>query len=287
MTNSIDETYLLGLVRGALEEDRTEDDITVSSLCIGDAPIRATIQAGADGVICGLQVVPVVYAEVDPRVNVELASADGDRIVRGQVVARIDGPAGALLAGERVTLNFVGHLSGIASLTARYVAAIGGNKTRILDTRKTTPLLRDLEKYAVRTGGALNHRRDLSAMVLVKENHVRALGGGAPLISRVNEIASGVFVEVEVDSIDLLRSVVAARVDRIMLDNFTPAQVVEAVGIVRVEREKGRSIELEVSGSVTLETISDYAVDGIDFISVGALTHSAPALALSMEVDLP
>lgn len=289
MVSSIEQPFdnneVQQLIRGALQEDRAAADVTVSSLGIGDNSVRATIAAGGDGVICALPIVGLVYHELAPTVNVQLYAGDGDVVVAGKIVAKIEGPANAVLSGERVALNIVGHLSGVATLAAAYVAAVRGRKTVILDTRKTTPLLRDLEKYAVRMGGAQNHRRDLSSMVLVKENHFRALGGSASLLSKLAAVPGDVFVEVEVDTLDLLREVLPSRVDRIMLDNFVPDQVREAVAMVRKERDQGRVLELEVSGGVTLDTVADYAIDGVDFISVGALTHSSSALPLSMQVE--
>jgi nicotinate-nucleotide pyrophosphorylase (carboxylating) len=194
-----------------------------------------------------------------------------------------------VLGAERVALNFLQRLTGVATLTSRFVARVAGSSVTILDTRKTTPLWRDLEKYAVRCGGAQNHRRDLKSMVLIKENHIRAMGGPRVLVDALRRAASGTdrpFIEVEVDSPELLEQVLGVRVDRVMLDNFPPQAVRAAVErINRHRRSHARAaLEVEVSGGVTLDTIQSYAIPGVDFVSVGALTHSAPALPMSLEV---
>jgi nicotinate-nucleotide pyrophosphorylase (carboxylating) len=197
----------------------------------------------------------------------------------------LHGRAASVVSSERTALNFLQRLCGIATHAARFVHAVEGTGVVILDTRKTTPLWRELEKYAVRCGGAQNHRRDLHAMVLIKDNHIRAMGGRDELLRRLACGDRPGFVEVEVDSLDFLRALLGARVDRIMLDNFTPAGVAGALTLVRAHRAShpGR-LEIEVSGGVTLENVRDYAQPGVDFISVGALTHSAPAAAMSLEV---
>jgi nicotinate-nucleotide pyrophosphorylase (carboxylating) len=214
--------------------------------------------------------------------------ADGDKCREGKTVLSIEGPAKSILSAERVALNFLQRLSGVATMAAKFVEKVSGTGVTILDTRKTTPLWRDLEKYAVRCGGAQNHRRDLRSQVLVKENHVRVLGGPDALIARLKEVGKpqDLFVEVEVDSHDFLRKLLGSPIDRVMLDNFSPEQVREALETsAEYKREKGpASLEVEVSGGITLENITRFAVDGVDYISVGALTHSAPALAMSLEL---
>jgi nicotinate-nucleotide pyrophosphorylase (carboxylating) len=214
--------------------------------------------------------------------------ADGDRCVDGENVLSVEGPAKAILAAERVALNFLYRLSGVATLAAEFVEKVSGTGVTILDTRKTTPLWRDLEKYAVRCGGAQNHRRDLRSQVLVKENHVSVLGGPDALIARLKDVGKPQdrFVEVEVDSQEFLAKLLGAPIDRVMLDNFTPDQVRAALAtIAEYKREhEDFALEVEVSGGVTLENISNFAMEGVDYISVGALTHSAPALSMSLEV---
>jgi nicotinate-nucleotide pyrophosphorylase (carboxylating) len=200
----------------------------------------------------------------------------------------LEGPAASILRGERTALNFLQRLCGVATYAARFVDAVRGTGVVILDTRKTTPLWRELEKYAVRCGGASNHRRDLGAMILVKDNHVRAIGGRAALLAHIARAPGASFVEVEVDSLDflseLLDSPAREKINRVMLDNFTPEQVTEALTHIAERRARGVRIEVEVSGGVALESVRAYAQPGVDFISVGALTHSAVAAPMSLEL---
>jgi nicotinate-nucleotide pyrophosphorylase (carboxylating) len=275
-------------VDAALEEDGARADATIELVGIGDNWIEADVIAGGDGVVCGVDVARESFHQMDRAVDFDDRLVDGDPCGDGEIVFTLAGPARAIIAAERVALNFLQQLSGIATLAAAFVARVEGTGVTILDTRKTTPLLRDLEKYAVRCGGAKNHRRDLRAMVLVKENHVRAVGGPEALIARLEEKESpeGMFVEVEVDSVGFLRKLLGAPVDRVMLDNFTPKRVREALRIIDnfKRTHSGAEVEVEVSGGLTLDNVDAYALDGVDFISVGALTHSAPALPMSLEV---
>jgi len=274
------------LVRDALAEDRAGADATSAFLALPDTPSRADIITDGDTVLCGVDVAAEVFGQVDASVTFAPQLEDGARAAAGAVVARLRGPAPSLVAGERVALNFLQRLSGVATLTARFVAAVGDTGVVILDTRKTTPLLRELEKYAVRCGGGQNHRRDLGAMVLVKENHVRALGGREALLARLRAPRRGGFVEVEVDSLPLLDAVLEAGVDRVMLDNFAPEGVREALARVDAHaRTGGARPQIEVSGGITIENVRAYCLPGVDYISVGALTHSAPAAAMSMELQ--
>jgi len=276
------------MVSAALEEDGAHSDVTVEFVGVGDNPVEADVFAGNDGVVCGIQTAREVFRQMDASVSYEARVVDGDPCAAEEVVCSVSGPARSIVAAERVALNFLQRLSGISTLAAAYVAKVAGTGVTILDTRKTTPLWRDLEKYAVRCGGAHNHRRDLRSMVLVKENHIRAVGGEDAVIERLKAARrqGGPYVEVEVDSIPFLRKLLEAPIDRVMLDNFAPAQVSEALKtIVRASRlHGGGRPEVEVSGGITLENVSDYAIDGVDYVSVGALTHSAPALSMSMEV---
>jgi nicotinate-nucleotide pyrophosphorylase (carboxylating) len=273
------------IVQAALEEDSARSDATVSYLGIDDEAIAADVVAGGDGVVCGVDVAREVFRQMDVSILFDSRVQDGERCGVGGTICSVQGPASSILSSERVALNFMQRLSGIATLTAAFVARVAGTGVTILDTRKTTPLWRDLEKYAVRCGGAQNHRRDLRSMVLVKENHVRALGGEVALIERIKTAHrdKGLTVEVEVDSIGFLKRLLGASVDRVMLDNFTTAQVEEALTVLSAVPSWSR-IDVEVSGGVTLDNIASYAISGVDCISVGALTHSAPALALSLEV---
>ena len=287
MPTKPDEAMIRKIAAAALAEDGAADDVTAAFTGIGEKPLSVKLLALTSGVLCGMDVVEAVFRETDPAGRVEALLADGDQLERGTVIARISGSARGLLAGERVALNFLQRLSGVATLTARFVERVAGTGVTILDTRKTTPLLRALEKYAVLTGGGGNHRFSLSDMILIKDNHILAAGGLEPLLDRIRKTPAPVTVELEVDSLDDLEQMLGAPVDRVMLDNFTPAQVRQAVKRIRgyAHAHPGFSLEVEVSGGVTLDTVRDYAVAGVDYISVGALTHSAPSLDLSIEVE--
>jgi nicotinate-nucleotide pyrophosphorylase (carboxylating) len=263
----------------ALAEDVGRGDRT-TEWCVGaDVRAGAEIVAKAPGVIAGLDAAIEVFrragdAVMQPDVD------DGKRVRSGERVARVSGPARAILTGERTALNFLGRLSGVATLTARYVAEVSGTGARITDTRKTTPLWRELERAATRAGGAVNHRRGLDAMVLVKENHIAAAGGIAPAVERVRAANhEGLRVEVETTNLEEVREALAAGVDRIMLDNLPLPRVREAVAVIKARDPRP---EIEVSGGISLESVRGLAEAGVDFISVGALTHSAPALDLSL-----
>ncbi len=283
----IDKKEIRELVAAALAEDDANADGTTAYLEVADKPLAARIEARAGGVIAGLEVARTAFELLDPDAVFTAEVSDGDRVGAGKLVASISGRAGAILGAERVALNFLQRLSGVATLTAAYVAAVAQTRARVLDTRKTTPLLRKLEKYAVKTGGGENHRFSLSDMLLVKENHFRAVGGARKFLEIIGATKPPLEIEVEVDSIDFLIELLGAPVDRIMLDNFTPEEVARAVSIVAGFRQKNPAFQpaIEVSGGITLESIRDYAVKGVDYISVGALTHSVPALDLSLEVD--
>jgi nicotinate-nucleotide pyrophosphorylase (carboxylating) len=286
--NGPDKEKVNKLVKAALAEDGAWWDATIELAGVGEKRVRADVVAGSDGVVCGVGFADAAFRQMDESTALRSYVADGDKCAKDENVLTIEGPAKAILAAERVALNFLQRLSGVATLAARFVEKVSGTGVTILDTRKTTPLWRDLEKYAVRCGGAQNHRRDLRSHVLVKENHVRVLGGPDALIARLNQVGKlpDQFVEVEVDSQQFLRKLLGAPIDRVMLDNFTPDQVREALEtIADYKRENpGVSLEVEVSGGITLENIAQFALDGVDYISVGALTHSAPALSMSVEV---
>jgi nicotinate-nucleotide pyrophosphorylase (carboxylating) len=281
-----DESEVRRLVADALREDGAENDVTTSYLGIGGLEIAAEVVARSAGVIAGLDVARLVFEEADRKVRFVARVRDGQRVGGGDVVARVEGRASGVLAAERTALNFLQRLSGVATLTAGFVERLRGTGVVILDTRKTTPLLRRLEKYAVRVGGGGNHRFDLSDMVLVKENHLRALGGIDALRSRFEAERPPASVEVEVESVAMLRSLLGATLDRVMLDNFSPSEVAEAVAMIAEYRRlhPDFSPSLEVSGGVRLDNVRDYALPGVDYISVGALTHSPPALDMSLEV---
>jgi nicotinate-nucleotide pyrophosphorylase (carboxylating) len=273
-------------VRAALDEDAAHADATTAYLDLGTRVVEAEIRAGAPLVCSGIEVARAVFREVDPSCRFDARAADGDALPAPGPLCRLHGRASSIVSAERCALNFLQRMCGIATHASRFVQAVEGTGVVILDTRKTTPLWRELEKYAVRCGGAQNHRRDLRSMVLIKDNHVRAMGGREALLGHLARAPRPAFVEVEVDSIEFLRALVASPVDRIMLDNFTPAMVAQAMEVVRAFRAGRREArpEIEVSGGVTLENVSSYAQPGVDFISVGALTHSAPAASMSLEV---
>jgi nicotinate-nucleotide pyrophosphorylase (carboxylating) len=231
-------------------------------------------------VLAGTAVATEVFAQLDPTVTVTWAAADGDTVTAGQRLATVSGPLRSVLTGERSALNFLGHLSGIATLTRAHVdaAAAAGGRCRIRDTRKTTPGLRALEKAAVRAGGGANHRGNLSDAVLIKDNHLRHCGIGEA-VARARARWPGAVVEVECDTLDQLLEAKEAGADLALVDNMTPDEVAKAVAIA------GGALPVEVSGRVTLATVAAYAAAGADLVSVGALTHSAPALDIALDLE--
>ncbi|HID10474.1 MAG TPA: carboxylating nicotinate-nucleotide diphosphorylase, partial [Candidatus Latescibacteria bacterium] len=270
----------LRLVGLALREDVGPGDWTTLWTVPPDLRAEGAILAEEDGVVCGLRVAEMVFQEVDPVLSFSSRFRDGERVRSGDVVAVVEGPARGMLTAERTALNFLGRLSGIATLTSRYVCAVRGTKAKVLDTRKTTPGWRPLEKYAVRCGGGGNHRMGLYDMVLIKDNHIALAGGIAEAVRRVRESMGSrkLKVEVEVRTLKELEEALVSGVDRVLLDNMSPEEVREAVGLVR-----GR-VEVEASGGITLENIRKYAEAGVDYISVGTITHSARGLNVSMDV---
>ncbi|MBI1869098.1 MAG: carboxylating nicotinate-nucleotide diphosphorylase [Methylocystis sp.] len=269
-------------VRAALEEDiGRAGDITTQAIVPETAFAKAVVAAREAGVVAGLPLARAAFSIIDPAVHFEALVHDGARVTTGQVVARIEGPARAILSAERVALNFLGRLSGAASLTARYAEKIAHTKAKVCDTRKTTPLLRAFEKYAVRCGGGANHRFGLDDAILVKDNHI-AVAGGVTAALRAAKAFAGhlVKIEIEVDTLTQLREVLEEGADAVLLDNMTVAQLREAVALI-----DGKLVS-EASGGVTMETIADIAATGVDMISVGALTHSAPALDLGLDVEI-
>jgi nicotinate-nucleotide pyrophosphorylase (carboxylating) len=272
------------VVRRALEEDVGPGDWTTLWTVPEDRIATAGIVAKAIGVVAGLDVVEEVFRQVDPNLAVRTLVEEGAEVHPAVRLVSLDGPARAILTGERVALNLLQRLSGVATLARRYVETVRGTGARILDTRKTTPGLRALEKRAVRAGGAKNHRFGLHDMVLIKENHIAAAGGIAAAVARVRERnRDGLAVEVETTSLLEVEEALAAGVDRILLDNMHLSTLREAVE--RVRSFPGRRPETEASGGVSLDTVRAIAEAGVDWISVGALTHSAPALDLSLLID--
>ena len=267
------------IIRLALAEDVGRGDVTTEATVSPDAVARADILQKAPGVVCGLPVVAEVWRELDPRVRVTPVVVEGSFDDRRRVVARLDGPASAILTGERTALNFLQRLSGVASVSRRAMQLVVGSHATVIDTRKTTPGMRVLEKYAVRVGGASNHRAGLDDGMLIKENHIRAAGGISPAVRAAQRRAApGMLVEVEVTSLDELDEALAAGATLILLDNFSIDTLRAAVTHTR-----GRA-RLEASGGIHLDNLAAVAATGVDFISLGALTHSAGVLDFSLEV---
>jgi nicotinate-nucleotide pyrophosphorylase (carboxylating) len=266
-------------VRRALAEDLGDaGDITTRAAVPADAQARAVIAARKPGVVAGLDIAAAAFAAVDPAIQVNLRVADGTNVDAGALVLDLAGPARGILTAERVALNFLGHLSGVATATNDIAKVIAHTKARVCCTRKTTPGLRALEKYAVRCGGGVNHRFGLYDAVLIKDNHVAAAGGVARAVAAARQNAGHmVKIEVEVDTLDQLREALDAGADVVLLDNMTPVQLAEAVRIVG-----GRAVT-EASGSITAATAKAVAESGVDLMSVGWITHSAPCLDLGLD----
>ncbi len=258
-----------------LKEDIGQGDITTDAIVPEDHSTKAVILAKADGVVAGHGLAREVFRCLDKDIRYEEFKHDGERVIKGDAVAAIAGKSRAILTGERVALNLLQRLSGIATFTRRFVEAVAGTGVKILDTRKTSPGLRSMEKYAVRMGGGFNHRFDLSEMALIKENHIAVAGSITEAVKRVRS-RSKVPIEVEVRTMADLREAVEAGVDRIMLDNWDIASLQEAVSLIQ------KRIPIEVSGNMTVEKAREAAKTGVDFISVGALTHSFTALDMTL-----
>ena len=265
-------------IETALREDMPEGDLTSESVIRPDARSEAFFLAKEDGVLAGLDIASRVFAKIDPSVIFIERFRDGAAFRAGDKLARVKGPTIALLKGERTALNFLQHLCGVATATRRFVEAVAGTKTRILDTRKTTPGLRLLEKYAVKTGGGTNHRISLSDMVLIKDNHLRQVGSVAEAVRRArSKVRPGVRVEVEAASLLQVREALAAGADMVMLDNMPIETMNQAVTLA------GGRVPLEASGNMTIDRVRAVAETGVDYISVGALTHSARAVDISLD----
>ena len=262
----------------ALREDVGTGDITTLACVPKDAQSSGVFRVKSDGVIAGLFVVPQVFALIDESVAVTLLASDGDAVKVGDIVARISGPSRAILTGERVALNVLQHLSGVATQTAKAVAAVSGTKTRIVDTRKTTPGMRELEKYAVRMGGGANHRFGLSDGVLIKDNHIKAAGGIAAAVSAARSSAPHTLkIEVECETPEHVAEALTSGADIIMLDNMDCAQMTAAV------KQIADCALIEASGNMGERDLAEVAATGVDFISIGGLTHSVTALDISLK----
>lgn len=277
----LNKTELATLVATALEEDDAKHDITTAATVLSDRRAGCRMVARQSGVIAGLVMAREAFCQVDDAVNIRSEVEDGSRVTPGTPLMFLTGHARCLLSAERVALNFVQRLSGIASLTGRYAEAVRGTKARILDTRKTTPGWRKLERYAVRAGGGMNHRFNLGSAVLIKDNHLAAVDGDiGAAVKRAREIAPpGTRVEVECEAVAQVEAALSAAADVIMLDNMKPAELIEAVKLIA-----GRAVT-EASGGINLDTVRAVAESGVDWISVGALTHSAPALDIALDFD--
>ena len=292
------EAIALQLVKYALSEDVGTGDITSLNTIKSGVNARAVIMAKEAGVVAGLDVARITFREADAALKFRPLARDGDAVKPGTAVAQVIGDAGSVLKSERTALNFLQRLSGVASLTRRFVERVAGTGAVILDTRKTTPGLRFLEKYAVKVGGGENHRLALWDMYLVKDNHIRAAGGLTAAIDRIARTRQGdLLLEVEVESAEQLKEALRPEVDRILVDNRSVAEVRTAVAAVdawcrehppespRSHAGATRWPEIEVSGGITLDNVREYAATGVNYISVGAITHSAPALDLSLEIE--
>ena len=272
---------LRNLVRTALDEDEAFNDLTTIATVVSDRHARGQLVARGEGVICGVPLAVEAFRQLDPKVTIRVDLEDGTHVKKGSGILYLSGHARALLGAERVALNYMQRLSGIATLTARYVEAVKGTKAKILDTRKTTPGWRLLEKYAVRAGGGRNHRLSLAAAVLIKDNHLAAVDGDVALaVRRARDLApAGTKIEVECERIEQVQAAIDANADIVMFDNMHPDDMARCVELVA-----GRAIT-EASGRVRLENVRAIALAGVDWISVGSLTHSAPALDLALDFE--
>jgi nicotinate-nucleotide pyrophosphorylase (carboxylating) len=277
----LSEASIVALVQGALDEDTAFEDITTLATVLPTRRTRARLVAREAGVVSGVPLALAAFRLLDERVEIRVDSEDGAAVQRDETVLFLSGHARGLLAAERTALNFMQHLSGVASLTRRFVEVVRGTRAAIVDTRKTTPGWRRLEKYAVRCGGGVNHRSDLASAILIKDNHLAAVDGDVALaVRRAREYAPrGTPVQVEVETPEQARAAVAAGAESILLDNMRPELMRECVAIAL-----GKSIT-EASGGVHLDTVRAIAETGVDRISVGALTHSAPALNLAVDFE--
>jgi len=279
------DSSVLRLIQFALREDIGTGDITSDYSIDPSAQGAAKFLLKEEGVICGLPILPIIFRQLSDAVNIDFLVDEGSHNRANTVVATVTGPAHALLSGERTALNFIQRMSGVATKTRRYVDHIAGTSTRILDTRKTIPGWRLLDKYATAIGGAKNHRIGLYDMVMIKDNHITACGGIRNAVERiVHDMGSrpNISVEVEAQNLDDVQEILSCKgVHRVMFDNFMPALVSEGVALV-----SGR-LETEASGGITFENIRQYASTGVDYISVGAITHSAVALDISMKLVVP
>jgi len=268
------------IIERALKEDIGGGDLTAEAVIPDNPHASGRIIAKSDGILCGVDLAEVIFRQLDERLEIRKKSSDGTKVKSGDVILTIEGPSQGILAGERVALNFLGKLSGIATIAGKMVAALDDENINILDTRKTTPGLRILEKYAVTCGGAKNHRIGLYDAVLIKENHIAAAGGIELALENcmksIGEKRTNLLVEVEVRNLDELKKVLSFPIGRVMLDNFSLEEVNEAIAIIN------KRVEIEVSGNISLKTIGKYTGLAINYVSSGAITHSAPGMDFSL-----
>ena len=283
----LDPDYIYEAVERALMEDLGRGDITSRSTIRTLARGTGSFLAKQDLVLAGIEIADAVFAWFDVGMQIQSTANDGEEINAGKVFARVSGDAQALLAAERTALNFLQHLSGIATKTKTFVDTIAGTGAYIVDTRKTVPGLRTLEKYAVTCGGGRNHRMGLDDGVLIKDNHIALAGGIAEAVSRARETVGHLHkIEVETASIEQVHQALKANADIIMLDNMTPEQVQACVAVIKASASDERRALTEASGGITLENVRAYAEAGVDLISIGAITHSAPAVDISFKIKL-
>jgi nicotinate-nucleotide pyrophosphorylase (carboxylating) len=271
------------IIREALYEDIKTGDITTKAIVDETQQGVARIISRQKGVIAGTKIAEHVFKQVDPDLLVKIDYSDGDLVQENETILIVEGNTGAILQAERVALNFLAHLSGIATITSEYVSIIEGTSAKITDTRKTIPLLRAMEKEAVLSGGGVNHRMGLYDMILIKENHVHAAGGIRNAVTQtcrfISEMGLNAAVEVETRNLDEVREALTTDIDRIMLDNMTIEEIKEAVELIN------HQVQVEASGGVNRDNVRQIALCGIDYISIGALTHSAPAFDFSLLID--
>ncbi|MCK4941133.1 carboxylating nicotinate-nucleotide diphosphorylase [candidate division WOR-3 bacterium] len=268
------------IIKVALREDIGRGDITTDAVASEEDRALGILFAKEDGVLCGIDIAQMVFELLDENVDFQKQLADGNALSPGVTIAILIGKASTCLKGERTALNFLQHLSGIATLTKRFVDTTDGN-IKVLDTRKTLPGLRVMEKYAVRVGGGLNHRFGLYDMVMIKDNHIQIAGSITEAVNRVRRKKKRSFIEVEVQTLEELKEAIAVEANRIMLDNMNKNQIIQAVDLVR---QTGTGIELEISGGINLDNISQFTDSGADYVSIGALTHSARALDIALRM---
>ncbi len=269
------------LIKLALEEDVATGDITTDNLIPAEIRKKAYMVAKANGVIAGLPVAEMVFRKLDPTLSWSPQMNEGSHVKKGDILVRFEASYRALLTGERTALNFLQRMSGIATLSSIYAEAVAGSGTVILDTRKTIPGFRLLDKYAVKAGGATNHRIGLFDMVMIKDNHIDVAGGITPAISRIRaKIPAGILIEVETTSLEQVQEAIDSHADIIMLDNMDTATMAQAVRLIN-----GKA-KVEASGNMTLERLKEVVATGVDYISIGALTHSVQALDISQRIEL-